>query len=75
MNFNKVKHYFGALHEPLKHVFEISLIDTVFPNNSKITGVMPIFKCGNPKNVRAIIGYFVLLWLSKILKRIMYNNL
>ena len=75
MNFTKVKHYFGGLHEPLKPVFEISLIDKVLSNNSKIARVMPIFKCGDPKNVRAIIGYFVLLWLSKILERIVYNNL
>ena len=34
---------------PLKHIFNLSLLNGVFPDSMKIARVIPLFKCGNTK--------------------------
>ena len=66
-----LKNCFGALQKPLLHVFNLSIVKGIFPDDLKIACVTPVFK-GDEKNYRPI---SVLPCFSKILERIMYNIL
>ena len=44
VNFNVIKHCFGELCGPLKHLFDLSLQSWVFPDLIKITVVSPVFQ-------------------------------
>ena len=60
---------------PLMHIFNLSLTTGVFPTELKIARVIPLFKGGDPHvffNYRPV---SVLLILSKILERLIYNRI
>ena len=48
INLHVVKKYFGEINESLKHLFNISLENEIFPEKVKIAKVTPIFKTSNP---------------------------
>ena len=72
MSFNVIKKCFGELCEPLKYLFNLSIIKEIFPDDLKIAKFTPIYKPDNSRNYRPI---SVLPCFSKILERIMYNRL
>ena len=74
-NFNVVKKCFGEINEPLKHLFNLSLENGIFPEKMKNTKVIPLFKNGDPENITSYRPISVLPCLSKVLERIMYNRL
>ena len=51
INFNVVKKCFGEINEPLKHLFNLSLENGIFPEKMKIAKVIPLFKNGDPENI------------------------
>ena len=75
INFNVVKKCFGEINEPLKHLFNLSLENGIFPEKMKIAKVIPLFKNGDPKNITKYRPISVLPCFSKVLERIMYNRL
>ena len=75
INFNVVKKCFGEINEPLKHLFNLSLENGIFPENMKIAKVIPLFKNGDPENITNYRSISVLPCFSKVLERIMYNSL
>ena len=75
INFNVVKKCFGETNEPLKHLFNLSLENGIFPEKMKIAKVIPLFKNGDPENITNYRPISVLPCFSKVLERIMYNRL
>ena len=75
INFNVVKKCFGEINEPLKHLFNLSLENGIFPENMKIVKVIPLFKNGDPENITSYRPISVLPCFSKMLERKMYNSL
>ena len=74
INFNVVKKCFGEINEPLRHLFNLSLENGIFPEKMKIAKVIPLFKYGDPENVTNYRPISVLPCFSKVLERIMYNQ-
>ena len=72
---NVIKFVFDALIKPIKHVFDLSLKNGVFPDKLKIARVTPIYKSGEEELVNNYRPISVLSCFSKILERIMYNRL
>ena len=75
INFTVLKNCFGALHKPLLHVFNLSRIKGICPDDLKIARVTPVFKGGDDKELGNYRPISVLPCFSKILERIMYNRL
>ena len=75
MNFNFAKKCFEEINEPLKHLFNLSLENGIFPEKMKIAKVIPLFKNGDPENITNYRPISVLPCFSKVLERIMYNRL
>ena len=75
INFNVVKKCFGEINEPLKHLFNLSLQNGIFSEKMKIAKVIPLFKNGDPENITNYRTISVLLSFSKVLERIMCNQL
>ena len=75
INFNVVKKCFGEINEPLKHLFNLSLENGIFPEKMKIAKVMPLCKNGDSENITNYRPISVLLCFSKVLEHIMYNRL
>ena len=75
INFNVVKKCFGEINEPLKHLFNLSLENGIFPEKMKIAKVIPLFKNGDPENITNYRPVSVLPCFSKVLECIMYNRL
>ena len=75
INFNVVKKCFGEINEPLKHLFNLSLENGIFPEKMKIAKVIPPFKNADPENITNYRPISVLPCFSKMFKRIMYNRL
>ena len=76
MNFNVIKKCFGELCEPLKYLFNLLIVNRIFPDDLKIAKVTPIYKADN--NVSNVSNYRPISappCFSKILERIMYNRL
>ena len=72
---NIVKKSFHLIQDAIKHTFNLSLQQGIFPKMMKIAKVLPVYKSGdetNPSNYRPI---SILPCFSKILERIMYNRL
>jgi hypothetical protein len=61
--------------EPLTHLFNLSLSQSVFPDNLKIAKVIPVFKGGDPSDVNNYRPISVLPILSKLLERLVNNRL
>ena len=73
VSFNVIKKCFGELCEPLKYLFNLSIVKGIFPDDLKIAKVTPILRLlRNISNYRPI---SVLPCFSKMLERIMYNRL
>ena len=57
ISFTVLKNYFGALHKPLLHVFNLSIIKGICPDDLKIAHVTPVFKEVMIKNLATIDQY------------------
>ena len=57
---------------PLKHIFNLSLLNGVFPDSMKIARVIPLFKSGNTKEYRPI---SLLPQFSRILEKNYHSRL
>ena len=75
INFNVVKKCVGEINEPLKHLFNLSLENGIFPEKMKIAKVIPLFKNGDPENITDYRPISVLPCFSKVLEHIIYNRL
>ena len=75
ISFTVLKNCFGALHKPLLHVFNLSIIKGICPDDLKIARVTPVFKGGDDKELGNYRPISVLPCFSKIQERIMYNRL
>ena len=51
VSFNVIKKCFGKLREPLKCLFNLSIVNGIFPDDLKIAKVTPIYKADNSSNV------------------------
>ena len=47
ISFKLLKSCFGVLHKPLLHVFNLSIVKEIFPDDLKIARVIPDFKGGD----------------------------
>ena len=75
MSFNLIKKCFAELCEPLKYLFNLSIVKGIFPDDLKIAEVTPIHKADNSSNISNYRLISVLPCFSKMLERIMYNHL
>ena len=75
VSFNVIKKCFGELCEPLKYLFNLSIVKGIFPDDLKILKVSPIYKADNSSNISNYRPISVLPSFSKMLERIMYNCL
>ena len=75
MSFNVIKKWFGELCEPLKYLFNLSIVKEIFPDDLKIAKVTPIHKADSSSNISNYRPMSVLPCFSKMLERIMYNRL
>ena len=75
ISFTVLKNCFGALHKPLIHVFNLSIIKGIYPDYLKIAHVTPVFKGGDDKELGNYRPISVLPCSSKILEGIMCNRL
>ena len=57
------------------HVFNLSIVKGIFPDDLKIARVTPVFKGGDKKDLGNYRPISVLPCFSKILEKIMYNRL
>ena len=74
INNNIVLDFFEELKTPLLYIFWASLREEVFPDETKIANVSPIFKGGNNLQTENYKPISVLPLFSKILEKIMYNR-
>ena len=74
VSFN-VNEFFGVLCEPLKYLFNLSIVKGIFPDDLKIAKVTPIYKANNSSNISNYRPISVQLCFSKMLERIMYSRL
>ena len=72
---NVIKTCFSELNYPLKHLFGKFIEKGVFPDTLKTARVTPLFKGGDPTDIRNYRPICVLSCFSKILEHIMYNRL
>ena len=64
VSFNVIKKCFGELCEPLKYLFNFSIVTGIFPDDLKIAKITLIYKADNSSNVsnyRPILCYRVFL--------------
>ena len=71
ISFTVLENCFVALHKPLLHVFNFSIVKVIFPDDLKIACVTPVFKGGDEKDLGNYRPISVLLCFSEILERIM----
>ena len=65
----------GELWEPLKYLFNLSIVKGIFTDDLKIAKVTPVYKADNSSNISNYWPISVLPCFSKMLERIMYNHL
>ena len=75
ISFNIVKNCFGPLLKPLMFILNLSLQKGFFPDELKIAKVTPVFKADDVNELGNYRPISVLPCFSKILERIMYNQL
>ena len=75
INFNVAKKWFGEINEHLKHSFNLSLENEIFPEKMKIAKVIPLFKNDDLENLTNYRPIYVLPCFSKALEHIMSNQL
>ena len=73
ISFTVFKNCFGTLHKPLLHVFNLSIVKGIFPDDLKIACITSVFKEGDETGLgsQTNISFFC---FSKILERVMYNR-
>ena len=75
VSFNVIKKCFGEIYEPLKYLFNLSIVKGIFPDDLKIVKVTSIYSSNISSNISNYRPISVLLCFSKMLQRIMYNRL
>ena len=75
VSFNLIKVCFDELCEPLKYLFNPSVVKGIFPDDLKIAKFTQIYKACNSSNISSYRLISVLPCFSKMLERIMYNHL
>ena len=75
ISYDIVKTCFDSVSSPLKHIFQLSLKNGIFPENLKIARVTPIFKAGEKSLLTNYRPISVLPCFSKILERIVHNRI
>ena len=75
ISFNVLKKCFSSLCEPLKYLFNLSIIKGIFPDDLKIAKVTPIYKADGKSDLSNYRPISVLSCFSKIVERIMYDRL
>ena len=75
ISFNTINNVFEFIVEPLRYIFNNSLVQGIFPEEMKIARITLINKGGDKENVVNYRLISVLPCFSKILERIMYNRL
>ena len=63
------------MHKPLLHIFNVSLQNRTFPDESKLARVTPLLENGSDSDLGNYRPISVLPCFSKILEKIMYNRL
>ena len=71
MSFNVIKTCFGELCEPLKYLFNLSIVKGIFPDDLKIAKVTRIYHADNSSNINNYRPISVLPCFSKMLEWIM----
>ena len=75
ISYNVVSKWFGELCTSLKHIFDLSFKNGIFPDSLKIAKVTPLHKCGDSSSLSNYRPISVLPCFSKMLERIMYRRL
>ena len=75
VRFNLIKKCFGELCEPLKYLFNLSIVKGIFPDDLKIVKVTPKYKADSSSNISNYRPISVLPCFSKMIELIMYNRL
>ena len=75
ISYNVVSKSFGELCTPLKHIFELSFENGIFPVNLKIAKVTAVYKSGDSSSLSNYRPISVLPCFSKMFERIMYTRL
>ena len=75
ISFNVLKKCFSSLCEPLKYLFNLSIVKGIFPDDLRIAKVTPINKADDKSDLSNYRPISVLSCFSKILEWIMYNRL
>ena len=71
VSFNLIKVCFDELCEPLKYLFNPSVVKGIFPDDLKIAKFTPIYKARNSSNISSYRLISVLPYFSKMLEQIM----
>ena len=75
MRFLVIKHISPRVFEPMKYIFNLSIVKGIFPDQLKISKVTPLFKKGDNALMDNYRHISVLPCFSKVLERIIYNRL
>ena len=65
----------SVLYKPLHHLFSLTLKYGYLPRDWKIHKIIPVFKSGDPTQVKNYRPISLLSNISKVLERIIYNKL
>ena len=75
ISYNVVSKCFGELCTPLKHIFDLSFENGIFPDSLKIAKVTPVYKSGDSSSLSNYRPISLLPCFSKMLERITYRRL
>ena len=75
ISYNVVSICFGELCIPLKHIFNLSFENGIFPDSLKIAKLTSAYKSGDSSSLSNYRPISVLPCFSKMLERIMYTRL
>ena len=75
MSFNVIKKCFDESCEPLKYLFNLSIVKGNFCDDLKISKVTPIYKADKSSNISNYRPISVIPCFSNLLELIMYNRL
>ena len=73
--YNIVSKCFGELCTLLKHIFDLSFENGIFPDSLKIAKVTPVYKSGDSSSLSNYRPISLLPCFSKMLERITYRRL
>ena len=71
---NLLKKIIKPILTPLCHIFNLSLVNGVFPNSFKIAKVVPIYKKGDPMDITNYRPISILPCFSKLLEKIVHSR-